>query len=89
MREPAGSGALATTNARCARAFIAEIRRLNALMGIPATLDSVAVTDIPELVRRALAEAHGTYPVPKYMSNADCHDVVGLVAGRGPADIRG
>ena len=72
-----------------ARAFIAEIRRLNTLMGIPATLDCVAVADIPELVRRALAEAHGTYPVPKYMSNADCYDVVGLVAGRGPVDIRG
>ena len=72
-----------------ARAFIAEIRRLNTLLGIPATLDCVAVTDIPELVRRALAEAHGTYPVPKYMSNADCYDVVGLVAGRGPVDVRG
>ena len=71
-----------------ARAFISEIRRLNTLMGIPATLDCVAVTDIPQLVRRALAEAHGTYPVPKYMSNADCYDVFGLVAGRGPVDIR-
>lgn len=40
-------------------------------------------------MRRALAEAHGTYPVPKYMSNADCYDVVGLVAGRGPVDIGG
>ena len=71
-----------------ARAFIAEIRRLNTLVGIPTTLDRVAVTDIPELVRRALAEAHGTYPVPKYMSNADCHGVVSLVAGRHPVGIR-
>jgi alcohol dehydrogenase len=72
-----------------ARTFISEIRRLNTLMGIPATFDCVAMTDIPDLVRRALAEAHGTYPVPRYMSNADCYDVVGLVAGRGPVDIRG
>jgi alcohol dehydrogenase len=72
-----------------ARMFVAELRRLNGLLGIPATLDKVDAKDIPELVRRALAEAHGTYPVPKYMSNADCHDVVGLVAGRGHVDIRG
>lgn len=70
-----------------ARAFISEIRRLNGLMGIPATLDRVSITDIPELVSRALAEAHGTYPVPKYMLNADCHHVVRLVAGQGPGDI--
>lgn len=64
-----------------ARAFIAEIRRLNSRMDIPATLDCVEGADIPELARLALAEAHGTYPVPKYMSDADCLAVVGLVAG--------
>ncbi len=72
-----------------ARAFIARIRRLNTQMDIPATLDPVTVADIPEIVRRALAEAHGTYPVPKYMSNADCDAVVGLVAGRGRAGAPG
>jgi alcohol dehydrogenase class IV len=84
-----GLGGAGDDECALARAFIADIRRLNRLMGIPATLESIAVTDIPELVRRALAEAHGTYPVPKYMSNANCHDVFGLVAGRGPLDIRG
>ena len=68
-----------------AQKFIAELRRLNALVGIPATLAKVEVKDIPELVRRALAEAHGTYPVPKYMSISDCEHVINLVAGRGPA----
>jgi alcohol dehydrogenase len=65
--------------------FVAELRRLNALLGIPATLDKVDAKDIPELVRRALAEAHGTYPIPKYMSNSDCLDVINLVAGRNTA----
>ena len=81
-----GTGDDARTRA-CA--FIAEIRRMNTLMDIPATLDSVAIADIPELVRQALAEAHGTYPVPKYMSNADCRAVIGRVAGCGPADPSG
>ncbi|MCA3575284.1 MAG: iron-containing alcohol dehydrogenase [Aestuariivirga sp.] len=72
-----------------ARAFIAELRRLNALLGIPATLDKVDAKDIPELVRRALAEAHGTYPVPKYMSEADCRHVIDQVAGRSPVQSLG
>jgi alcohol dehydrogenase class IV len=75
-------------DAACARAFIAEIRRLNALMGIPATLDKVQARDIPELARRALAEAHGTYPVPKYMSKADCESMIGLVAGCGDLEAQ-
>jgi alcohol dehydrogenase class IV len=84
-----GLGVAGDDERTLALAFIAEIRRLNTRMDIPATLDGVDVADIPELVRRALAEAHGTYPVPKYMSNADCDAVVGLVAGRGSAADRG
>jgi alcohol dehydrogenase class IV len=68
-----------------ARKFIAEIRRLNGQVGIPATLDKVEAKDIPDLVRRALAEAHGTYPVPKYMTESDCQKVINLVAGRAAA----
>ncbi len=64
-----------------ARSFIAEIRRLNQLIGIPETLDAIDDTDVPEIVRRALAEAHGTYPVPKYMTTADCAAVVRQVTG--------
>lgn len=84
-----GLGGSDQSDAACARAFIAEIRRLNALMGIPATLESVEAKDIPQLVRRALTEAHGTYPVPKYMSKGDCDAVLGLVAGRRAAEVRG
>lgn len=62
--------------------LIAAIRALNASVGIPATLEEIVDTDIPEIVRRALAEAHGTYPVPAYMSAADCTRVVRQAAGR-------
>ena len=78
-----------TDDRTSARMFVAELRRLNALLGIPDTLDKVDVKDIPELVRRALAEAHGAYPVPKYMSNSNCLDVITLVAGRGSAQSLG
>jgi alcohol dehydrogenase len=55
-----------------ALAFVAEIRRMNAHMKIPTTIARLTRADMPEIARRALAEAHGTYPVPKYMNHAQC-----------------
>ncbi|WP_295612272.1 iron-containing alcohol dehydrogenase [uncultured Lamprocystis sp.] len=65
-----------------ALSLVAAIRRLNASVGIPPTIEQIADADIPEIVRRALAEAHGTYPVPMYMSAADCATIVQRAAGR-------
>jgi alcohol dehydrogenase class IV len=62
--------------------LVVAIRRLNARVGIPPTLEQIADADIPEIVRRALAEAHGTYPVPAYMSAADCTTILRRAAGR-------
>ena len=55
---------------------------LNASVGIPPTIEQIADADIPKIVQRALAEAHGTYPVPMYLSAADCATVVQRAAGR-------
>jgi alcohol dehydrogenase len=65
-----------------AMSLVVAIRRLNASVGIPPTLEQIADADIPEIVRRSLAEAHGTYPVPAYMSAADCTNAVRRAAGR-------
>ena len=65
-----------------ALSLIVAIRRLNARVGIPPTLEQIADADVPEIVQRAPAEAHGTYPVPAYMSAADCATVVRRAAGR-------
>lgn len=67
-----------------AKSLSAAIRRLNASVGIPPTIEQIAAADIPEIVKRALAEAHGTYPVPKYMSAADCLAIVRRAAGASP-----
>lgn len=64
-----------------AMSLIVAIRRLNASVGIPPTIEQIAAADIPGIVQRALAEAHGTYPVPTYMSVADCTTVVRRAAG--------
>lgn len=66
-----------------ATSLINGIRRLGARIGIPPAIEQIVDADIPRIVQGALAEAHGTYPVPAYMSVADCTVVVRSAAGRG------
>lgn len=65
-----------------ATSLVVAIRRLNERMGIPPTIEQITDADVPQIVRRALAEAHGTYPVPTYMSAVDCAGVVLNASGR-------
>ena len=47
-----------------AKAFIAEIRAMNARMNIPARFDCIRDEDIPLMARWAAQEANPVYPVP-------------------------
>ena len=47
-----------------ARAFIAEIRAMNARMGIPDHFDCIRSEDIPLMASWACREANPVYPVP-------------------------
>ena len=58
------------------KAFIAEIRRMNAAMDIPEKFDFIKEEDMPTLVKRALKEGNPGYPVPKIMAPADCEAVI-------------
>lgn len=58
------------------KAFIAEIKRMNEAMNIPAKFDFIKEEDIPLLVKRALKEGNPAYPVPKIMDAADCEAVI-------------
>ena len=59
-----------------AKAFIAEIRRMNKAMNIPEKFDFIKEEDIPTLVKRALKEGNPGYPVPKIMKPKDCEEVI-------------
>ena len=48
--------------------MIAAIRKMNAAMGIPATLTGIREEDIPLMAKRAEREANPLYPVPKLMT---------------------
>lgn len=59
-----------------AKAFIQEIRDMNARMNIPDKIDKIQESDIPTIAQRALKEANPLYPVPKIMDLEDCMGVV-------------
>ena len=59
-----------------AKAYIAEIRRMNKAMNIPEKFDFIKEEDIPTLVKRALKEGNPGYPVPKIMNAKDCEQVI-------------
>lgn len=60
------------SEAELASAFIAHVRKLNAEFGIPTQVDKLKATDIPAITDKALAEAHWTYAVPRYMDKPAC-----------------
>ena len=49
---------------------------MNTRLGIPATLAALRVEDIPALARAACREADANYPVPLYMTQTICEQVI-------------
>ena len=67
------------SNEEKAKAFIAEIRRMNKAMNIPEKFTFIKEEDIPTLVKRALKEGNPGYPVPKIMNASECEKVIRLL----------
>ena len=58
-----------------AQRFIEAVEALCADIGIPTTLAALKSGDIPAIARAALAEGQG-YPVPRYMTQAQCEALI-------------
>jgi hypothetical protein len=43
---------------------------------IPEKLDALKEEDIPAIAKAALKEAHYNYPVPEYMEQAQCEEIL-------------
>ncbi|MDO6544225.1 iron-containing alcohol dehydrogenase [Photobacterium sanguinicancri] len=56
--------------------FIEAVERLNQQLDIPTSFTQLLEEDIPEIAKRALSEAHGTYPVPRYMTQSQCETLL-------------
>ncbi len=59
-----------------AQKFLDAVDALNRDLGIPTTLAALQEADIPELAKAACHEAHTNYPVPRYMTQAECEDLI-------------
>lgn len=70
------AGLKGQTDADLAVAFIQAIKDMNQKMGIPEKLTMIEEKDIPELVKRADAEANPAYPVPVIWDKAELEAVI-------------
>ena len=68
-----------------AQKFLDAVDQLNHDLGIPTTLAALKEGDIPALARAACHEAHTGYPVPRYMSQQECEDLIRQVLPAAPA----
>ncbi len=58
-----------------AQKFVDAVQQLNDDLGIPRHLDALREQDIPALAQAACAEGN-TYPVPRYMTQRTCEDLI-------------
>jgi alcohol dehydrogenase class IV len=59
-----------------AQRFLDAVDQLNADLGIPKTLDALKEVDIAGLAKAACWEAHTGYPVPRYLSQQECEELI-------------
>ena len=59
-----------------AQKFLDAVVALNRDLGIPAALDALKEADIPALAKAACHEAHTGYPVPRYMTQEVCENLI-------------
>lgn len=72
-----------------AQRFLDAVDRLNHDLGIPSHLDALQEADIPALAKAACNEAHTGYPVPRYMTQAQCETLIRQVLPPAPLPASG
>ncbi len=74
------------SEALLAQKFLESVEAMNSQLGIPRVLAALREEDIAELARAACHEADTNYPVPLYLSQAECEAVIRQVLpARAPA----
>ena len=81
-------GELGEPKALLAQTFIAAIEALGQDLSLPRRLAELRKTDIPALAKAACREADTNYPVPRYMSEADCEKLIANLLPRATSRSR-
>ena len=71
-----GLGAKEEDTQALAQKLIDKIKAMNVHMNIPDKIKELKAEDIPELAKGATAEAQGSYPVPTFMSEKECEEIL-------------
>ena len=74
-----GVASVNDTPAQASAKFIAKLRKMNADMGIPRTLEGIREEDLPALARHADHEGNPLYPVPVLMDANELQALYRLV----------
>lgn len=69
-------GSASESDDALAQKFLDAVDQLNQDLGIPTSLAALKESDIPALAKAACREAHTGYPVPRYMSQEVCEDLI-------------
>jgi len=69
-------GEIGERDEELAQKFLDAVDALNHDLGIPTYLAALKEADIAALAQAACHEAHTGYPVPRYMSQAQCEDLI-------------
>lgn len=67
-----------------AEAFVKYLFELNEKLGIPERLEDFPKSGIDTIIQMAFKEAHGTYPVPKYLKKAQAREILEKVCSDKP-----
>ena len=59
-----------------AQRLLDRVREMNKELGVPETLEALRPSDISDIAKTALHEAHYLYPVPKYMDQSQCEAIL-------------
>ena len=73
----AGLGDESENEDALAQKFLDGVDQLNHDLDIPTYLQALRKADIPALAKAAIHEAHTGYPVPRYMTQAQCEEMIG------------
>ncbi|PTQ89003.1 iron-containing alcohol dehydrogenase [Agitococcus lubricus] len=68
------------SQAVAAQAFMTEVQGLLSDLNIKSVVPNMKTDDFNEIMVAAFSEAHGTYAVPKYMTEQDCQQMLYVIS---------
>ena len=69
-----------TSTSIAAQAFMTELKKLMCDVNIKSVVPKMNTQDFDDIMQAAFKEVHGTYAVPKYMTEDDCKQILFVIS---------